>query len=338
MPQSPTYIVTGGAGFVGANVVATLLARSPRPRVLVIDTFRTGTFRNLVDACDRLGSGPFDGEVMAVSTADVDWESLLEQRRPAGVIHEAAITDTTLADEAEMLRENVDAFLPILHSCIRADVPLAYASSAATYGTPAQARDRVSFPLEAAGRPDNVYGFSKWVMEAEHRRAALAEGRDVRVVGLRYFNVFGPCEAAKGRMASMVHQLARQLLDGKRPRLFREGEQARDQVYVDDVVGCTLAAAAVPGFGSGRPRPGVYNVGSGVATTFNQLLAALRGALDIPESQRPTDFFDMPPDIRRFYQDWTCADLSANESGLGWRPGWKPADAIADYARWLKAR
>lgn len=338
MPQTPTYIVTGGAGFVGSNLVAALLAREPRPRVLVIDTFRTGTFANIVEACERRGVGAFDGEVIPESAVEIDWDSLVTRLLPDAVFHEAAITDTTLADEREMIRENAEGFRGLLRECVRAGVPLVYASSAATYGSPPQARDRVPFPLQAAGRPNNVYGFSKWLMEVEHRR--LAAERASRgepapwVVGLRYFNVFGPGEAAKGPMASMVYQLARQILEGRSPRVFADGSQARDQVYIDDVVDGTLAAA---GLGARRdPVPGVYNLGSGVPTSFNQIIGALRGAMGVSEGDRATEYFDMPPAIRAFYQDYTCADMSATAAGLGWRPRWKPADAMSDYARRLR--
>ncbi len=339
MPETPTYIVTGGAGFVGSNIVAALLMRDPRPRICVIDTFRTGSFACLVAACDRRGCGPFDGDLIAESTVGFDFETLLERLRPVAVIHEAAVTDTTLADEREMVRENLDGFLPILHACVRAGVPLAYASSAATYGTPGQSRDRVAFPLDAAGRPNNVYGFSKWLMECEHRRVArerVARGEpEPRVVGLRYFNVFGPGEECKGRMASMVRQLTLQLLAGGRPRLFKDGSQARDQVHVDDVVGCTLAAAGLGG--KADPKPGVYNVGSGVATSFEQMVGAIRTGLGLSPGDRPTEYFDMPPEIRRFYQDFTLADIGATAAGLGWRPACKPVEGIAAYAKALAA-
>ncbi len=341
MAQRPVYIVTGGAGFVGSNLVGTLLARDPRPRMVVVESFRTGTFANIVGACARHARGRFDGEVIAESVRDVDWGSLIGSLKPAAVFHQAAITDTTVADEREMIRENADSFRSLARECAAAGVPLAYASSAATYGTPPQARDRVPFPLDAAGSPNNVYGFSKWLMEVEHRRLAAERARraepEARIVGLRYFNVFGPGEAATGKMASMVYQLACQMLEGKRPRIFTDGSQARDQVYVDDVVDCTLAASGIPGHGGGLPKPGVYNVGSGVATSFNEVIAALRKALDIPERDRPTEYFDMPATVRAFYQDYTCADLTATKAGLGWEPKHRPADAIAKYAGLLRS-
>lgn len=324
---------------MGSNLVAALAARPDRPHLIVIDTFRTGTFRNIVQAFDRAAAGPFTGEVIAESTAAVDWTALVELHRPAAVFHEAAITDTTVHDEAAMLRENVDGFVPLLEACAASDTPLVYASSAATYGTPPQAARREPFPLDAAGRPDNVYGFSKWLMESAHRELA-AQSRDAgqaepRVVGLRYFNVFGPGEAAKGKMASMACQLTRQMLEGRRPRLFTGGEQARDQVHVDDVVECTIAAAAL---GPRKdPAPGVYNLGSGRATTYNQIVDAARAGLGLTAEDRPTEYFDMPEGIRRFYQDWTLADLSATTAALGWSPRRDPVAAVREYAAWLAA-
>ncbi len=333
--DATTYIVTGGAGFVGANLVAELRAREPGCHVLVVDDFRSGSFANIVEACERRGLPPFDGWVMPDDVKDLNWHNAVETIHPSAVFHLGAITDTTVTDEARMIRANAESFVDILESCVAGGVPLVYASSAATYGAPEQARAREAFPVEAAGRPNNVYGFSKWLMEVEHRRAlALAEaGRDAppRVVGLRYFNVFGPGESRKGHMASMVYQLASRMLRGEPPRVFTPGDQARDQVYVDDVVDCTIAAAAP------AAKPGIYNLGSGRATTFNEIIAALREALDIPESRLPTEYFDMPPAVRAFYQDWTLADMSRTKEGLGWEPRHDPIEAIRLYASILEA-
>ena len=335
MAAQRTFIITGGAGFIGANLAAALLSRTPRPHVVIVDNFRSGSFSSITEACNRRAVGAFDGQVIPLGVPDLDWRWLVGTTGPAAVFHLGAITDTTVSDESLMIRENVARFDEMLAACADARTPLVYASSAATYGTPPQTRDRVPFPESAAGQPNNVYGFSKWLMESEHRRFAAAKppSDPPHIVGLRYFNVFGPGEARKGKMASMVYQLARQMLAGQRPRIFADGSQARDQVYVDDVVDCTIAAAGL----DGKPAtPGIYNLGSGVATSFNQIIAALRAPLEISEKALPTEHFEMPPAIRAFYQDYTCADMSATGRALNWKPRWKPDRAIAEYAAALR--
>ncbi|MEQ8846073.1 MAG: NAD-dependent epimerase/dehydratase family protein [Phycisphaerales bacterium] len=333
MSEPSTYIVTGGAGFVGSNCCAALSKARPDAQVICIDDFRVGTFRNLIEAYERHGLGPVSCEVIAQ-----DWTYLLTliDRQPVGLVHMAAITDTTVEDEAQMLDDNAGpAWDGLLEAAAEAGHRLVYASSAATYGTPAQATERKAFPLDAAGRPDNIYGFSKWVMENAHRRVQAAAA-DAWIVGLRFFNVFGPGESNKGAMASMAYKLAQQMLAGQAPRLFSPGDQARDQVYVDDVVSCVLA-----GLGLGeRPQPasGVYNLGSGRATTFNELADAVRKGLGLAADDLATEYFEMPASVRRFYQDFTLADMGQTEHGLGFRPSHDPQSAIAEYAAYLKDR
>lgn len=339
-----TFIVTGGAGFVGSNLVARLLARTPRPRVVVVDSFRTGATAALVEACVRGGVGPFDGSVIAESSADVDWHAMLAVHSARAVFHLGAITDTTVMDEALMLRENVGGFRSMLHACHEAKTPLVYASSAATYGAPSQASRREAFPEEAAGYPSNPYGFSKWMMEVEHRAfaAQVTGAAGARVVGLRYFNVFGPGESRKGPMASMVYQLAMRMLGGQAPRLFTDGSQSRDQVHVDDVVSATIAASGIDRVSGGAGgaeavRPGVYNVGSGEATSFNDLVAWIREALELPESRLATEYFEMPASVRAFYQEYTRADLRAIRAGVGWTPRVSVREGVVSYVRLLAA-
>jgi ADP-L-glycero-D-manno-heptose 6-epimerase len=178
-------------------------------------------------------------------------------------------------------------------------------------------------------------------MEREHARVSAQAsaareqlGRAAPVggghaVGLRYFNVFGPGEARKGKMASMAYQLATQMLAGRNPRLFEPGDQRRDQVHVDDVVECTIASAL------SDARPGVYNLGSGVATTFNDVARHVREGLGFGEDDRPIEYFDMPVRIRAFYQDFTQADMRATAAGLKWQPRWEPGDALRSYGAWL---
>jgi len=297
----------------------------PEAAILVVDDFRAGVFQNLTFGHDEPG-GCFRGEVIARPLADLDLDTLFEHFQPDVVFHEAAITDTTVTDQARMIQDNVEPFEILVELACERAVPLIWASSAATYGMSANGATeaRRPFRLEDAGRPANVYGFSKWAMENLHRRA-MGDWPEARIVGLRYFNVFGPGEQHKGKMASMVYQLARQMLAGKEPRIFHDGEQARDQVHVRDVVDATIAAAA------DGAQSGIYNVGSGKATSFNQIIAALNKALG---TDRRTDYFDNP---YTFYQDYTCADLTETANGLGWSPAYEPEAAIVDYARLLQS-
>ncbi len=333
MATEAHYIVTGGCGFVGSNLVAQLLKRRPGSRITIIDDFSSGNFANVISACDRACVPPFQGECLGSCYTTLKFSELLAKSTKA-VFHLAAITDTTVMDQSRMLAVNTHGFEPLAAACLHAHIPLAYASSAATYGTPPETQQRKAFPISSAGRPNNIYGFSKWLMEGVHHKLTAAGTGTSSIVGLRYFNVFGPGESYKGKMASMVRQLVRQAIEGKTPRLFADGSQARDQVYVDDVVNATLAAAGIgAGTETTTPRSGVYNVGSGIATSFNDIVAAIRL---VPELKNlNAEYFEMPASIREFYQDYTCADLSGNKEGLGWLPAWKPADAIAAYAHML---
>jgi len=316
------FLVTGGAGFVGSNLVRRLQDSYPDARIVVVDDMRTGHFSNLVD--ERLGC-TFRGHLVAQRLQEVDLRALAQKLEPDAIFHEAAITDTTVEDQALMMNDNVASFATLIDIAVEHGSRLVWASSAATYGTQANGATaaRRPFRLEDAGRPANIYGFSKWVMENLHRQA-IADHPELGIVGLRYFNVFGPGETYKANMASMIYQLARQMLAGRHPRIFHDGEQARDQVSVDDVVGATIAGA------SSTARNGIYNVGSGVATTFNDIVRILNDTLG---NHFVVEYFDNP---HPFYQDYTCADLSETHIGLGWTPEHDPPQAIAAYAAWLR--
>jgi ADP-L-glycero-D-manno-heptose 6-epimerase len=316
-------IITGGAGFVGSALTRRLQRQWHDADLLVVDDLRGGHFSNLVEPRPD-DDAPFRGRFDERPVLDVPWEDLLPAERPDVVFHLASITDTTVDDQPLMMRDNVQAFDRLLHACVGTGTKLVWVSSAATYGIEANGATaaRRPFELEDAGRPANVYGFSKWVMENMHRRVR-AEVPDLHLVGLRYFNVFGPGESYKGKMASMIQQLTMQVLGGRAPRIFYDGTQARDQVAVQDVVSATIAAA------SDDATSGIYNVGSGRATSFNDIVQAINTALG---TDHEPEYFENP---YAFYQDYTCADVSATIAGLPWRPEHDPTDAIVDYVRWL---
>lgn len=300
-------IVTGGAGFIGSQLVAALAAGDPPAQLTVIDDFSSGHFRNLRG---------FTGDVIAQPCEAVDWNSHFGKRDIACIYHLASITDTTVMDQRLMVERNVEGFRSVLRFAQSRGVPVVYASSAATYG---QADGLMR--EEQGTAPANVYGFSKAILDNLAMQAAQAGSQ---VVGLRYFNVYGPHEAHKGKMASMVYQLYRQLTAGERPRVFKHGEQLRDFVYVKDVVAGTLLAAAAR-------QPGVYNLGSGKAASFNDIIAWLQTALG---TSYETEYIDNP--YAEFYQNHTEAELTRSRSELGYEPQWLGEKGVQDYVKWLK--
>lgn len=300
------YLVTGGAGFVGSNIVLRL--EKDRHDVTVIDDMSSGSFKNLTS---------FRGEFYPGRLEDMDLGSLFRDRPPFdAILHEASITDTTVSDQLVMLGRNVGGFRQILAYAAANGSRVVYASSAAVYGdNPSpQKEDQIPHPL-------NVYGFSKMVLDNMARKAA----RDLSapVIGLRYFNVFGPGEGHKGKFASMIYQLYLQMRDGKSPRIFKWGEQGRDHVYVKDVVEANILALSAE-------RSGIANIGTGVETTFNEIVDVLNRSLKL---QMTPDYFDNPYD---FYQNHTRASIDEARNLLGYVPRFTVAEGIQDYVQYLE--
>jgi ADP-L-glycero-D-manno-heptose 6-epimerase len=332
MPDRGCFVVTGGAGFIGSRLAAALIKAEPGAEVVVIDDLRSGSFANLTSAMDRADLSPFSHRFITEPIERIDAAALASTRGLRAVFHMAGLTDPD-ASEAEVIRANSAGFEPLLAACIQTGIPLIYASSAAVYGSPAQAKHQKPFPLEAAGRPTTAVGFSKWLMECQHVRLGQRTALGMpHVVGLRYFDVFGHGESRDGRLASKVYKLAASLLAGKQPRVT-PGSPARDFISIDDAVAATLAAL---GIGTNvRPRPGIYNIGSGVAIDPAQVLAVLREELAVPESAVP----NQPCDHKGCACGGTfaLADLSATISGLGWKPTTNPIEAVRAYARCLRS-
>lgn len=312
-------IVTGAAGFIGSQLIRALNARGHDDIIAVDDLTDGDKFRNLATChiSDYMDRDEFRAELRR-------WNL---RNDVSAVFHQGACADTTESDGRFMMDANYTCSKEILHWCLERRVALVYASSASVYGL-----NRRCVEEPACEAPLNVYAYSKLQFD-NYARRVLPEARST-VVGLRYFNVYGPGERLKGKMASMAWQLGTRLLSGEKPRLFVDGSQARDQVHVDDVVECTLTAA---GLGQRPdPAPGVYNAGSGVPTSFNEMLSILRRALEVPESVLPTEYFEMPDSVREFYQHWTCADMSATARGLGFVPKIPPADGLRRYAEFMR--
>jgi ADP-L-glycero-D-manno-heptose 6-epimerase len=223
-------LVTGGAGFIGSNLTLTLQEKYPAARITVIDDFRSGDFKNLEG---------FKGDVLAADLADLNLKYYFKGTKFDTLFHLASITDTTDHAQFRQVHDNVESWRTLLDYFAGKKTTLVYATSAATYGI-SSGVNRIGDPL----RPANVYAFAKVQLENLDARFAL-DYPEQRLAGVRYFNVYGPRETHKGLPASMIFHLGRQIRDGKRPRIFKHGEQKRDFVYVKDVVAGTIAAATV---------------------------------------------------------------------------------------------
>ncbi len=311
--SSPSFIITGGAGFIGSNLTLALQEKFPDARLTVIDDFRSGNFKNLAG---------YRGDFVAENLANLDWREKFGDPATAGfdaIFHLASITDTTLHDQFIQVHDNVESFRRLLNFARAAQTRIVYASSAATYGTANEA----SMESNAAA-PANVYAFSKVIMDNIARRAA-AESPDWIIVGLRYFNVYGPREAHKGVPASMVYHLSRQMKAGQRPRIFKHGEQKRDFVYVKDAVEGSIRALDAQ-------TSGIYNVGTGLARSFNELVDVLNNCL---KTNFQPDYIDNP---HAHYQNFTQADLTSARTALGYQPRFSLEQGVSDYMQWLYSR
>jgi ADP-L-glycero-D-manno-heptose 6-epimerase len=295
------YLVTGGAGFIGSNLVAALCARGEE--VLVVDRLRAGDpgrekWRNVAHHA-----------IAGILHPDKLWDYLADARRPKGILHLGAISDTAVTDGDLVVANNLALTLRLFAWCAENGVPLVYASSAATYGAGDDAFDDDASPTALARlRPLNLYGWSK---HATDRRIAdlLARGRPAppQWAGLKFFNVYGPNEFHKGRMASVVLHKYRQIAAGNPATLFRsdragieDGEQLRDFVHVDDCVAVMLWLLDNPHVS------GLFNVGTGTARSFLDLTRAIYLAL----GKKPEiAFVDMPVDLQGKYQYYTQARM-----------------------------
>lgn len=295
------YLVTGGAGFIGSNLVAALCERDAE--VLVCDRLRGGEpgrekWRNLAHH-----------NIAGILHPEQLWPYLDGRPKLDAILHLGAVSDTTVRDGDLVAENNLAQTLRLWSWCAEAGVPLIYASSAATYGDGAEGFDDDAAPEHLARlRPLNLYGWSK---HATDRRIAelLRRGYPAppQWAGLKFFNVYGPNEFHKGRMASVVLHKYRQIMTGAPATLFRsdregiaDGEQLRDFVHVDDCVSVMLWLL------DNRHVSGLFNVGTGTARSFLDLTRAIYAALDrAPEIA----FIEMPADLVGKYQYFTQARM-----------------------------
>jgi len=291
------FLVTGGAGFIGSNIVAAL-NEAGRSDVVVCDVLgHEGKWRNLAK------------RQLADIVPPKELPAWLNGRKIDALIHMGAISDTTASDGDLVVETNFRFPLRLLDWCTQHATPFIYASSAATYGDGAQGfADDPSLAALKALRPMNLYGWSKHLFDlAVIERAARGETLPPQWVGLKFFNVFGPNEYHKGAMMSVLARRFDDISSGRSVELFKshrdgiaDGDQRRDFIYVDDVVRVVMWLLASPSVS------GLFNVGTGKARSFKDLILAAYTALGAPPNIR---YVDMPEAIRNSYQYFTQSEV-----------------------------
>ncbi|MDN4983751.1 ADP-glyceromanno-heptose 6-epimerase [Bradyrhizobium arachidis] len=286
-------LVTGGAGFIGSNVVAAL-NEAGRSDVVVSDLLGSdGKWRNLAK------------RQLVDIVPPVELPDWLKGRKLDAVIHLGAISETTATDGDLVIETNFRFSMRLLDWCTANAVPLIYASSAATYGDGAEGfDDDASLSALNKLRPMNLYGWSKQLFDlAVAERVARGERLPPQWAGLKFFNVFGPNEYHKGTMMSVLARRFDDVKAGRVVQLFKshrdgiaDGDQRRDFIYVDDVVRVIMWLLATP------PVSGLFNVGTGKARSFRELMLAAYAALDAKPN---IEYIDMPEQIRGSYQYFT---------------------------------
>jgi ADP-L-glycero-D-manno-heptose 6-epimerase len=292
-------VVTGGAGFIGSNLIKGLNRRGLND-ILVVDDLSDGTkFRNIAD-CEISDYQDKDLFIDNVTQNGLSRETTL-------VFHMGACSTTTEWDGRFMMHNNYEYSKRLLHACQEVKISFIYASSASVYGMGPVFKEDPAFE-----QPLNVYAYSKFQFDNYVRR--FAEKSAGQVVGLRYFNVYGPREQHKGSMSSVAYHLNQQLLEDQKVRLFEgcdgygDGEQRRDFIYVEDTVEVKLWLMENPHIS------GIFNVGTGRAQPFNDVARAV-----ISWHQRgEIEYIPFPEHLKGRYQSYTQADLSAlREAGYG---------------------
>jgi ADP-L-glycero-D-manno-heptose 6-epimerase len=316
-----SILITGGAGFIGSNLAFYFQEHYPDAKVVVFDLFRSGeTFDNgnLKSFGHFKNLMGFTGEIICGDLNDATiWERFRSYNFDY-IFHQAAISDTTVYDQNIMLQTNLNTFKDFLELTLEQNSALVYASSGATYGD-AEAPQTVG--CEA---PQNVYGFSKLMMD-HLTRDYLKRHPQLKVVGLRYFNVYGPREFYKNKTSSMVIQLGHQILAGNAPKLFHGSDEIRrDFIYIDDIIQANIKAAE-------PKRSGIYNVGTGNARSFQEIADILQVELG---TDYGTQYIDNP--YIGSYQFLTEADIAPTVEGLGYTPQVSLEEGIKRYIPEIK--
>lgn len=319
--NNKTILITGGAGFIGSNLCFYFQDNYPDAKVVALDLFRSGeTFSNgnlksFGHFKNLLG---FKGTVISGDINDKNLLKDLEENYNFDYIfHQAAISDTTALEQDIMIKTNVNAYEDLLKIALKHNANMIYASSAATYGD----SDRFEVGYE---QPNNVYGFSKVMMD-NITYEYIKKDLDISIVGLKYFNVYGPREFYKNKTASMVVQFGHQILKGFTPKLFEGSDKIlRDFIYIEDVIQANIKAA-------NPKKSGVYNVGTGQARSFEDIVDILQLQLEINNGKEY-----IPNPYIGSYQFFTQANIDTTKEFLEYKPRFSMEEGIKAYIPEIK--
>lgn len=319
--NNTTVLITGAAGFIGSNLCFYLQETYPECSIVAVDCFRnsaTFTNGNLQSFGHYKNLLGFKGSIIHGDITDFHFLSSLEKNYEFDYIfHQAAISDTTVQEQDIVIKTNVNAYENLLKIAINHNANMIYASSAAVYG------NGTIFEI-GHENPNNIYGFSKAMMDNITDKYIKKE-LNISIVGLRYFNGYGPKEFYKNSTASMVIQFGHQLLHGKSPKLFeKSSEILRDFVYIDDIIQANLKAAH-------PKKSGIYNVGTGIARSFEDIV-------DILQKQLSTDSKKeyIPNPYKNSYQYFTQANITQTIENLGYSPNFSLEEGITAYIPEIK--
>jgi ADP-L-glycero-D-manno-heptose 6-epimerase len=315
--NNKSILITGGAGFIGSNLAFFFQDNFPNTEIVIFDCFRNnerfengnlksfGHYSNLIH---------FKGDVICGDLNNKEDLLKLSEYKFDFIFHHAAISDTRIYNQELIMRTNVNSFYDILELAKNNDAVLIYASSAATYGN-AQSPQRIG-----KENPQNPYGYSKFVMDQIATRFCK-RNKEMVVIGLRFFNVYGPNEFFKEKTASMILQLGHQIIRNTEPRLFNNSEKIyRDFIYIDDVIKANVIA-------SQAEKSGIYNVGTGTPRSFKEIVDILQKEL---KKNLNIEYFANPYSD---YQNHTQADISSLKEDLNFEPSISLEDGIKLYSK-----
>ncbi len=319
--NNKNILITGAAGFIGSNLCFYFQENYPDSNIIALDCFRSGeTFSNgnLKSFGHFKNLFGFKGQVISGNINDKELLKNLEDNFSFDYIfHQAAISDTTVQEQDLMIQTNVNAYEDLLKIAIKHKANMIYASSAATYGN----SDRFEVGFE---EPNNAYGFSKVMMDNLTYKY-LKLDLDISIVGLKYFNVYGPKEFYKNSTASMIVQFGHQILKGLTPKLFEGSAKIlRDFIYIEDVIQANIKACT-------PKKSGVYNVGTGNARSFEDIVNILQKELNIDNGKEY-----IPNPFVGSYQFFTEANIKTTREFLGYEPNFNLEDGVKAYIPEIK--